>query len=223
MRRREMVAAGEVPLIPADYQQVEYIESLSTAAAGPFFNTGYNPTMTGNLVLEVDCMAISYYSDTCYPVGVCQPGTSTTIAAGVYYQKDGMTVGAWNGASSLITSPTSLTNAQIKLVGTFDTSGNNSLSFNGTTATATAETFRSYNGLPVCLFGVKKRTSQQVSGPFRGRIYHAKITENGVVQRDLYPCYRKSDDAPGFFDVITKTFKARSGSSTTTISVGPEV
>lgn len=218
-----MVAAGEAPLIPAEYQQVEYIESLSTTATGPFFNTGYNPTMTGDLILEVDCMTTKKATIQ-YPIGVNQPGTSSNVGAGVYFMSSGTTIAAWIGVSVHLETG-EYTNTRWQLTGVFrnGSPGFVSISDGEHTASLEVESPRAYNGLPVCLFGVKKRTSQQVSSPLKGRIYHARVTENGVIQRDMYPCYRKSDGTPGFFDVITKTFKTRSGSSTATITVGPEV
>ena len=39
-----------------------------------------------------------------------------------------------------------------------------------------------------------------------------KITIDGVVQRDFYACYRKSDNKYGMYDTITKTFYTNAGS-----------
>lgn len=39
-----------------------------------------------------------------------------------------------------------------------------------------------------------------------------KITIDGVVQRDYYACYRKSDMKYGMYDIITKTFYTNAGS-----------
>lgn len=42
--------------------------------------------------------------------------------------------------------------------------------------------------------------------PSGTRIYYAKIYDNGTLTCELVPCYRKSDNKPGFFDVINEDF-----------------
>ena len=48
------------------------------------------------------------------------------------------------------------------------------------------------------------------------RIYNFQAYENGVLIKDLIPCYRKSDNEIGMYDMIGKEFIAKSGSGTMT-------
>ena len=56
----------------------------------------------------------------------------------------------------------------------------------------------------------------------KGEIVYLKITdENGIVVRDMVPCYRKSDNKPGMYDLVTGTFFVNQG--TGEFTVGPDV
>lgn len=46
----------------------------------------------------------------------------------------------------------------------------------------------------------------------KGEIVYLKITdENGIVVRDMIPCYRKSDAKPGMYDLVGKRFYTNAG------------
>lgn len=46
----------------------------------------------------------------------------------------------------------------------------------------------------------------------QGEIVYLKITdENGIVIRDMVPCYRKSDVKPGMYDLVGKRFYTNAG------------
>lgn len=53
------------------------------------------------------------------------------------------------------------------------------------------------------------------------RIYECKIWENNVLIRDFVPCYRKSDNKPGMYDVVNDVFYINQG--TGEFILGPEV
>lgn len=44
------------------------------------------------------------------------------------------------------------------------------------------------------------------------RVYWCRFYENGVAQVDLVPCYRKSDNEIGMYDLVSNTFLTNSGS-----------
>lgn len=54
-------------------------------------------------------------------------------------------------------------------------------------------------------------------------LYYYKLSDNNnVLKRDLYPCYRKSDNVAGMYDMVTNTFFTNAGSSGT-FTVGANV
>ena len=48
------------------------------------------------------------------------------------------------------------------------------------------------------------------------RIYSAKVKQSGVYVRDLVPCYRKSDNVIGMYDVVENAFYINTGTGTFT-------
>ena len=49
------------------------------------------------------------------------------------------------------------------------------------------------------------------------RIYQLKFTVNGIVEADFVPCYRKSDNVAGMYDLIGKQFLTNAGTGTFTV------
>lgn len=56
---------------------------------------------------------------------------------------------------------------------------------------------------------------------FNGKIYSFRIYEGNTLVKDFVPCYRKSDNAIGFYDLINQVFLVNNGSGTFT--KGPNV
>ena len=54
-----------------------------------------------------------------------------------------------------------------------------------------------------------------------GRMYYCKIYDNDLLIRDLVPCYRKSDNKPGLYDIVNNVFYTNAG--TGEFAVGPNV
>ena len=51
----------------------------------------------------------------------------------------------------------------------------------------------------------------------KGQVYYCKIEKNGTLVRDFIPCYRKSDNKPGLYDLVTDTFFTNAGSGEFTV------
>lgn len=50
------------------------------------------------------------------------------------------------------------------------------------------------------------------------RVYYCKISDtNGNVLREFYPCYRKSDNVAGLYDVANDVFYTNNGSGSFTV------
>ena len=68
------------------------------------------------------------------------------------------------------------------------------------------------NDVSLILFGIK--TGETVdSRRFYGKVKSFKITTDGDVVRNFIPCYRKSDNVIGFYDVIGNKFYTNKGTS----------
>lgn len=50
--------------------------------------------------------------------------------------------------------------------------------------------------------------------PSKIKIYRCTIYDNGKLTRDYVPCYRKSDNVIGLYDIVTGTFYTNAGTGT---------
>ena len=69
-------------------------------------------------------------------------------------------------------------------------------------------------GYNIYLFGLNYTGTMSATGKFR--IYNYKLTKNNSLVRNFVPCYRKSDNVIGMYDIINKTFYTNAGSGTFT-------
>ena len=78
----------------------------------------------------------------------------------------------------------------------------------------------------VCLFGVPtnaEATSFKYGGKGRNRLKFAEITQGQSVVARLIPCYRKSDNVAGMYDVVCNVFYTDSGVAGYGFEAGPDV
>ena len=62
---------------------------------------------------------------------------------------------------------------------------------------------------PIALFGLRDGAS--ISSGVGARMYHVYIYQPGVVNIDLYLCYRKSDNEAGMYDIVNNGFYINQG------------
>ena len=191
-RRRALLARVESGGVrfPAEYQEVEYIESTGTQ----YINTGLVPTVG----LSFECKFLVTSSDS--------PGFGNVFGSrygsnsGEYqltsYGGGNISVGTRNRVSLAINT--------VHVV-TFD--GDTTATVDGTDVNLTIGSLSntSYN---IALFGINQLgVYQQLQA---GRIYYCRF---GNV-RDFVPCYRISDGEIGMFDIVNSTFYTNIGSGT---------
>lgn len=57
----------------------------------------------------------------------------------------------------------------------------------------------------------RNRASGAVNAACKEKCYFCQIYQDGVLVRNMIPCYRTSDSKPGMFDLVSKTFLTNSG------------
>lgn len=189
------------PYIPAEYQQVEWLESMGTQ----YIDTG-QPAFVG-IKIDADIM---FYSQIGYAFGVGGSG-------------DGIAVALSNNTSLysdkyIFSRYTPFENIKIKVL--FE-NGNQSIS--GYLIGNTSIEFVSWSGT-IYLFAlhVQWKSGAGVDFPFYGRIYKFIIsTERDIKIRELIPCYRKVDLVAGMYDRVNGVFYTNAG--TGSFIVGPDV
>lgn len=81
-------------------------------------------------------------------------------------------------------------------------------------------TSTSYNGIKICLFALGT-SSTAAANLNSGKIFYAKLYENGIMINHLIPAKRKSDGVVGMYDLISKKIFINQG--TGVFNVGPSV
>lgn len=186
--------------LPSGYSKIDYIEATGTQ----YFDTWFQPNQSSRVVLDFA------------PVGTafgCLFGARTSSNSGDSKNTFGMWIqndkayphygdGAY--AQKPITIP-----AETRL--TFDMNGATT-TINGTSVSFSATTFSA--GCNLTLFGMNTSGSVD-SRRAVGRLYGAKIYDNGTLVRDFVPC--KADGGElGLFDLVQSVFYGNAGTGTFT-------
>ena len=202
-RRRAIIAAQEEQpsgRIPREYQEVEYIHG----ASGAYLNTGIIPVVNPRVVTSV--RPTNTDSKRRYIFGV--NSTTTPYFYILNYYTSGNNVTVRYGSSDTSVAGRSI----LKQTTTFvplDCSNIFKIN-NETVKSYTAVSFEN-NTNPVVL-----NRGQSSDTAYPG-IYDFKETfvyDGTELKADLVPCYRKSDNKVGMYDLIRETFIAGSGTWT---------
>ncbi len=188
--------------LPSEYQQVEYIESTGTE----YIDTGIIPTINTGININYSYSDISD-STSAGLCGIYQPNNPRTdtlfistesgktnsqielISRGVYYN------------TNMI--PTLNTKYNVKI----NWFNNNKLDFNNG-QNITDNGTNSIVSKGIILFGREYNNSYSYT---KARIYGCKFSEGTTVIREYIPCYRKSDNKPGLYDLVNDEFYTNQG------------
>ena len=183
-------------LLPSEYQQVEYIESTGTQ----YIDTGVIPNKTTNMKLDINILSTS--SSITPIIGARTesfPSLTYFITANNEFYM------SYNSAD---TDKTTINlNERIILSNT-----SNELYVNNTKV-ATGITGDFDITTTIILLGLN--TSNGVDGRhLSAKVYGLKIYSEDVLIRDYIPCYRKSDNVVGLYDLVENKFYTNNGTGT---------
>lgn len=209
------VSEEESIVLPLEYQQVEYISNdvLASTAGRVQLSTKFN---TATDKMEVDFMPTSFssYSSTLLGCPVGDYWNDNSKGCYSYITSSGeMTVRCGKNVKVAAASDAPLTaltaNTRYILSVYHDT-----VLINGLSCGTPEGTYAITSQYPVWLLGTPNATTGQwqQNAAFMGRVYNYKIYTNDVLSHNFIPCYRKSDNAIGVYDVIDETFTAGTGS-----------
>ena len=184
--------------VPALYQEVEYLEVGNTA--GPYIDT--NCAFTTASEYEVKFQ----YTGT--------PGNETWLF-GAYANNKATQLGYWNSKIYFRVGGSSATI-------NFDT---NIHTYKAATSRFIVDGSELVSPVPnwgnAVLTKAHIFSSNSDNKTNKCRIFFVKMWSNGVLQREMYPCYRKSDSVAGMWDKVSELFYTNAG--TGTFTVGPDV
>lgn len=190
--------------LPAEYQEVEYLENTSE---GAYINTGAVPSLSGTKFhIKYQMLSGSYLFGcgqiprlACFMnANAIQVYLGNTGLSGIVgYTKTGL-------YSNIVDLAGFLTGAE--------TGRYVDVTVDGVTSRVTppdgAISGSFSDSLPFYLFAWRYGDTLR-SGT--GRIWGFSMEINGNLIRDMVPCYRKSDNAPGFYDLVSGSFSTNAG------------
>ena len=202
----EFNVGADIITIPTDYQRVEYIRS--TGDGGQWIDTG---VPGGNSNLRID---VSYMWDV-VPAG----GSYQNIISAYINETSNCTRIIQYGAGYTYVDVNIRANRSpaYRSARVAGTRYNDSLTrtyydVNGERLVLTETVTGSSNDHNLHLF------SSSTHGAFAKslRLYNCKLYDGNTIVRDFVPCYRKSDDEIGLYDLVSKEFYTNKGTGTFT-------
>lgn len=199
--RKNFVVAKSVSSIPPEYEEVEYVENGFQA----YLNT--NLYANDNMELCVKCKAItgSFYllqsrqSSSATIYGISGSQTNNTITS------FGLTSGITRTSGHIYTIKVTLVNRAVTLYVKDETTNTEDTK----TGTASASTYPFPSPSTIKLFGDASRIGSGVD------VYEAYIKSNGSMAWHICGVKRKSDNAIGVWEFVSKQFQPPSGGSFT--------
>lgn len=198
MSLRRSLMMQKKGLLPAAYQQVEWISS--TNDGGQYINT----LVASSDSIKVEC---GFDCGSGYTYSTIFGSTAATFFLQKGNSTNKLTARIKFGTAFNVEVPT--LNAYIEASLSAD-----SLVVNGTDYTPNVGTTK-YEG-NICLFGRLNYSSQlDIKGAVK--IWYCKIYDNNALVRNFIPCIRIADSEAGMYDTVTKTFYTNDGTGEFTV------
>lgn len=189
-------------ILPAEYQQVECIYNT---VSGAYINTG----ITGHTGLEIRGKVKDYaankYQSSQYIIGTTNAANQRCyvayndntpqfeLGAIGYYISDAANISEFEFTAKWTTADCTL-----------ETSTGTNISSGAVTAFD--------NGVNLTIWGRNKDGTVTANGVFY--LYRLEIDDDGVAVRNFVPCYRKSDNVVGLYDIVNGVFYTNAGTGT---------
>lgn len=213
-------------LLPREYQQVEYIESSGTQC----INTNYYwQSEVTRVYAKFNITAQAAYRSLWGNEEYVNGSTSTRYFGGIphgganssysYYVGAGSATGLTLPEDTNITLETFTTSDKKISIIKDGTTILNAKSYSGTVQTHSVATAVTNNTGKIFIFanhnsGTSGNTSTGTQIVAGMRLYSFKMWDNNVLVRNFIPCYRKSDNVIGLYDLVNGTFYTNAGSGT---------
>ena len=189
--------------LPSDYQEVEYIEANN----GQYINTGFADTPNTKVSVDVQMTSTTPTQQRLFGHGFDEDLGENCVSFEVYINS----VGQWSRATSDGPGNWQQSGVDADLERHTYILDNNSFEiltddvsiYNGeNTSHITRQ-----NNLPITL--LRRINTEGIAFQLpatRAKLFGCKIWDNNVLVRDFVPCYRKTDDVGGLYDLVTREF-----------------
>lgn len=185
--------------LPTEYQEVEYIQSSGTQ----YIDTGVVATSGFEIDIKINIDTVTgSMAPILYAHEPSEPYKRNFIA---YTSSKKMEIDAGDKITQ-----TSVTLTGDDVIKASNVENNFYLTVNGTNYTPTVTTAASnleYSGRTMHLL----HGNGYDVGYTSGKVYYCKITVDGTLVRSFVPCYRKSDNIVGLYDLVNGVFYTNAG------------
>ena len=185
--------------LPTEYQEVEYIQSSGTQ----YIDTGVVATSGFEIDIKINIDTVTgSWAPILSAHELSAPYKRNFIA---YTSSKEMEIDAGDKITQ-----TSVTLTGDDVIKASNVENNFYLNINGTNYTPTVTTAASnlaYSGRTMHLL----HSNGYDFGYTSGKVYYCKITVDGTLVRSFVPCYRKSDNIVGLYDLVNGVFYTNAG------------
>jgi hypothetical protein len=192
--------------LPTEYQEVDYIATSGTQ----YIDTGYvlkSNKFKVDLIVQFTGTNTATFASY---VGFMESSSTVTPRFGIHNYTSGTYM---YGADATLSTESTITKERTLLI--FNGNGTTqSLSVNGEVHSSTTSFNMSTNTLSMYLGA--RNVAGAVNNALATKIYRFKLAVNGKKERDLIPCYRKSDNIIGMYDLVYGVFYTNKGSGSFT-------
>lgn len=210
MSLRRRIMGAEKTLLPSAYQQVEYLESTGTQWIKTDIESRFSVTVESDIMFTAsqDSYTFSFLDGEGFRIG----------ANGWWNYRMQIGYGSTYRSSGANTLPLNIKYKYKSII----EDGNQEVYLDDELKT-TFNMTRNTDTLTGTHFGIFARCKNDTGADLfsKAKMYSLKVSDAGVLLGDYIPCYRKADQKPGMYDLVSGTFYTNSG--TGEFVVGEEV
>lgn len=196
----EIRGKGKKRKLPSEYQEVEYIQSTGTQ----YINTGIALWNTTNWKIQADFSIDEHYNYNA--MFGYDDITDTTNEVWIY----GNTRYAWRACGGFNGNVAEIPlDTKINII--HDNSGDRFIT------TLNDNVVWNFNKLPATSNHNLCFGHRAGGGWLKGKIYGLKLWSEGILVRDMIPCYRVIDNVTGLYDTVNNTFYTNANTGSTDI------
>ena len=189
------------PILPIDYQEVEYIESTGKQS----LDTGVIGNYTDNLTIKAKLQLLKTKGSENAIMGNKNSSNQGTT---MFFSQNSSNLRTWCGSGTTWNIADLTVNEDTEIEISFTVPSGRNAIINNTSYTSTRANNVTSNDTTFAIFNDKPST---VLSPSFLRVYYYEIYIDNVKKCQLIPCYRKSDNVIGMYDLVTNTFKTHIG------------
>lgn len=201
LRRKVMAAAKQGSILPAAYQQVEWVQATN----GAYIDTNYTPTVNTRAELEYELTSNGNSHHFLFGIEPNSPCIKVEFRYGSRWYIRCCEKNVNNPSELLDVGLTANTRYVMSLTPT---------AFSINTATVTPSNNLINNNFDHVYLYAGNNAGSPYEAIDTMKVYDFKFFENDTLSLHFVPCYRKSDNEIGFYDTVAGAFYGNSGTGT---------